>query len=90
MTLLCLLLTCFLACSGLGGGSPSSIVDVSLHAPENAVVLALIKEWLKHATTVYIWKGIDKSLMLPTGGHTVQALHIKVCRLLLDLARNSY
>jgi hypothetical protein len=44
------------------------------------MVLALIKEWLKHAKTVYIWKGIDKSLILPTGGHTVQALHIKVCR----------
>ena len=87
-----LLLTCFLVCSGLGGGGPSSIVDVSLYAPENAVVLALIKGWLKHAKTVYIWKGITKSLILPAGGHTTQALHIKVRQslaremLLVDIA----
>ena len=60
--------------AGLGG----VIVDVSLHDKENAVALALIKGWLKHATTVYIWKGIPKSVILPHGGHTAQALHIKV------------
>ena len=62
--------------AGLGG--IGGILDVSLHDKENAVVLALIKGWLKHAKTVYIWKGIPKSVILPFGGHRAQALHIKV------------
>ena len=56
---------------------------MSLYDKRNAYPLALIKTWLKHAKTVYIWKGIPKSVILPFGGHTAQALHIKVCQQLL-------
>ena len=61
--------------AGLG-----NIADVSLHDPQNAAVLELLQEWMKHAKTVYVWKGISKNVMLPFGGHTAQALHIKVRR----------
>ena len=66
--------------AGLGG-----ILDVSLHDKENAVALAQIKGWLNHSKTVYIWKGISKSVILPYGGHRSQALHIKVCLLRVTL-----
>jgi hypothetical protein len=75
----------FMPIAGLGG----VIADVSLYAEENVVALALIKGWLKHAKTVYIWKGIPKSVILPFGGHRAQALHIKVCLLLVTCRSRS-
>lgn len=54
-----------------------NLPDVSLYHPENAYHLALVKGWLQHASTVYIWNGIEKSVILPHGDVLAQALHIK-------------
>lgn len=54
-----------------------NLPDVSLYHQENADNLALVKGWLQHASTVYIWNGIQKSVILPHGDVLAQALHIK-------------
>ena len=54
-----------------------SLPDVSLHHKENADHLALVKGWLQHASTVYIWNGVGGSVILPHGDVLAQALHIK-------------
>ena len=64
-------------------------MDVSLYDERNAEYLTLIKGWLKHAKTVYVWKGLPKSVILPTGGHTAQALHIKVLCITVRAYRRS-
>ena len=52
-------------------------LKASLHDEENADKLALVKGWLEHAKTVYIWNGIEKSVIVPHGDVLTQALHIK-------------
>jgi hypothetical protein len=54
-----------------------NLPDVSLYHPDNADNLALVKGWLEHAKTVYIWNGIEKSVILPHGDVLAQPLHIK-------------
>ena len=38
---------------------------VSLHHPKNVHQLALVKGWVKVAKTVYIWNGVNVSLITP-------------------------
>ena len=49
----------------------------SMYNKENADKLALVKGWVEHAKTVYIWNGIEKSVVLPHADVLTQALHIK-------------
>jgi hypothetical protein len=60
----------------IAGFNPSNPA-LSLHHAENADKLALVQGWVKHAKTVYIWNGIEKSTVLPHGDVLAQALHIK-------------
>ena len=60
----------------IAGFNPSNPA-LSLHHEENADKLALVKGWTRHAKTVYIWNGIEKSVILPHGDVLAQALHIK-------------